>query len=56
MTTGLVFGLIVLAHVARLVAEGMQLARDPWFVMTTVLATGLCLWALRLLRQSRTPR
>ena len=50
LTTGSVFGLIVLAHVARVVAEGSQLAKEPSFMLMTVAAAALCLWAWRVLR------
>jgi hypothetical protein len=49
ITTGTVFGLIVLAHVWRVVAESPQLATDPWFVALTILAAALSIWAWRLL-------
>lgn len=52
IASGSVFGLLVLAHLARLVAEGWQAARDPFFVASTVLAAGLGLWAWRLLTKS----
>jgi hypothetical protein len=50
MTTGAVFGLITLAHVFRIIEEGPQTARDPWFVLLTLITAGLAIWALRLLR------
>ena len=50
MTTGAVFGLITLAHLLRIIAEGPHVATDPWFVLLTVAAGALCLWAWRLLR------
>jgi hypothetical protein len=50
MTTGAVFGLITLAHVLRIIAEGPHLATDPWFVLLTVAAAALSLWAWRVLR------
>jgi hypothetical protein len=53
MTTGAVFGLITLAHVLRVVEEGPRLARDPFFVILTVLAAALSLWAWRVLRLTR---
>jgi dolichyl-phosphate-mannose--protein O-mannosyl transferase len=53
MTTGAVFGLITLAHVLRVVEEGPRLARDPFFVILTVLAAALWLWAWRVLRLTR---
>ena len=48
ITTGTVFGLIALAHVARIFAEGTTVARDPWFLLLTMAAAGLCGWAVRL--------
>ena len=50
MTTGLLFGLLTLAHLWRVVEEGPQLATDPWYILITVAAAGLGLWAWRLLR------
>lgn len=52
VTTGTVFGLLVLAHVWRLAVEGTRLMRDPWFVAMTIIAAALSLWALRLLRKA----
>jgi hypothetical protein len=50
MTTGAVFGLITLAHVLRVVAEGPHLMTEPAWVLLTIAAGALCLWAMRLLR------
>lgn len=50
LTSGTMFGLLVLAHVLRLLAEGPRVVRDPWYVLATVVAAALCLWAFRLLR------
>ena len=52
MTTGVLFGLITLAHVWRVIEEDRGLAIDPWFVLLTVATAALCLWAWRLLRLS----
>jgi hypothetical protein len=52
MTTGSVFGLIVAAHVWRVLEEGSHLATEPSFVLLTLAAAGLCLWACRLLKQT----
>jgi hypothetical protein len=52
MTTGTVFGLIALAHIARVVAEGPRLATDPGFVGLTLVAAALAFWAWRVLRLS----
>jgi hypothetical protein len=50
MTTGSVFGLITLAHLLRIVSEGPHLVTDPWYMLLTILAASLGLWAFRLLR------
>jgi hypothetical protein len=52
MTTGIVFGLLTLAHIWRAFAEGPHLATDPSFVLITVVAAGLSVWAWRVLRLS----
>ena len=49
IVTSSVFGLITVAHIWRIVAENPHLALEPWFVLLTLLAAGLCLWGLRLL-------
>lgn len=49
VTTGTVFGLITLLHIWRGLVEGPHLAGDPWYVLLTLAAAVLCLWALRLL-------
>ena len=54
-TTAALFALLTLAHLWRLAAESARFARDPWFVLTTVLSVAMCAWALRLLRTSRAP-
>ena len=43
------FGLLVVVHIWRAVAEGGGIAKDPFFLSVTVLAAGLGLWALRVL-------
>jgi hypothetical protein len=52
MTTGVVFGLLTLAHVWRAVVEGRHVATDPFFILITTAAAALSLWAWRLLRLS----
>jgi hypothetical protein len=52
ITSGAVFGLLTLAHILRVFAEGSHLATDPWFVLITVAAAALCFWAWRVLRLS----
>jgi len=53
LTTGVVFGLITVAHVVRLLAEGAQLAADPWYIILTVATAALCVWAALLLRAGK---
>jgi hypothetical protein len=50
ITTGVIFGLIVVMHIARAFEEGPRMAKDPFFIALTVLAAGLCVWAFRLLK------
>lgn len=45
VTTGVVFGLIVVAHVWRVLVEGPALARDPVYILLTLAALALCLWS-----------
>ena len=52
MTTGVLFGLIAAAHVWRVLEEGRGLAGDPFFILLTVAAAALSLWAWRLIRLS----
>ena len=49
ITTGLVFGTIVVAHVTRVFAEGTRLLAEPDWVILTLLAAALCVWAFSLL-------
>lgn len=54
-TSGAIFGLLVVAHVVRILAEGTHLAKDPGYVLITLGAAVLCAWAIRLLRRSARP-
>jgi hypothetical protein len=49
LTTGAVFGLITMAHIARVFAEGPHLATDPVFILLTIATAALCFWACWLL-------
>ena len=51
--TAVVFGLLTVVHLWRMVAESSSLAKDPIFLLLTVLSAGLCLWALKLLVAQR---
>jgi hypothetical protein len=52
ITSGVVFGLLTLAHIWRAVAEGPHVTTDPSFVLITIAAAALCVWAWRVLRLS----
>ena len=54
MITGVLFALIVVAHIMRIFAESRGLATDPFFIGITLLAGALSVWAAMLLRRSRT--
>jgi hypothetical protein len=51
LTTGVIFGLITVAHLLRFVMEGSHLAREPVFILLTVLSAALSVWAWQLLRR-----
>jgi hypothetical protein len=55
ITTGVVFGLIVVAHLCRVFAEGSKLLMDPLFLLLTFAAAALSFWAWRLLKSSSRP-
>jgi hypothetical protein len=52
ITTGVIFGLVTVAHIWRIIAESPQLGKDPWFVLLTIVTAALCVWACRLLRRA----
>jgi hypothetical protein len=47
VVAGSVFGLIVVAHIARITVEP-EMAKEPWFWLITIVAAGLSGWAWRL--------
>ena len=53
ITTGSLFGLLVLVHLWRAVEEGPQLATRPDYIAVTVLAAAMCVWAWRVFRTIR---
>jgi hypothetical protein len=55
MTTGVVFGLLTIAHIWRVFAEDPQMAKDPFFMLITAIAAALALWAARLLWSAARP-
>ena len=52
-TTGILFAIVAVAHLWRATIE-RNLVRDPWFVLLSVLAAALSIWAFTLFR--RAPR
>ena len=51
MTTGVIFALLVLAHIVRVAGGETALVRDPFFIGATIVPLALCVWAWRLLRR-----
>lgn len=47
--TGIIFALIVVAHIARIMAEGTGLLSDPTIILTSALALCLAVWSAFLL-------
>lgn len=54
VTTGVVFALLVVAHVWRIFAESRHLATEPDFIVITLAAAGMSAWAWRLLWRYKT--
>ena len=52
IVTGVIFALVVIAHVARMIAEDASLASDPVYLLITACAAGLSLWSWLVLRRS----
>ncbi len=49
MLTGIVFGLITVAHVLRAIQEGPGVL-NVWWILLPVVTSALSVWAFRLLR------
>jgi hypothetical protein len=56
-TTGALFAILALAHLARTFAEASRLRTDPGFILEGpgigIIAGAIAVWAWRLLRVSR---
>jgi hypothetical protein len=52
MLTGIVFGLITLAHVWRAIEEGPHVL-NPWWILITIVTAALSIWAFRLVRPAK---
>jgi len=53
--TAAIFALLTVAHIWRIVVEP-HLAKDPSYLLITVIAAGLGVWGARLLQLSRRVR
>lgn len=53
VTTGVLFGLLVVVHVWRALEEGPHLASDPAYIVITALAAAMCFWAWRVFKSIR---
>jgi hypothetical protein len=51
--SGVLYLLLLLAHIARVVSEGPSVARSPMFAVTTLLAAVMTAWSWRLFRRVR---
>lgn len=51
ITTGVIFGLITVAHLLRIVMENPHLATEPVYILLTVASAALCIWAWRIVRR-----
>ncbi len=53
-TSGVLFALLLLAHIWRAIAEGPRLLTDPFYLCTTAAAAAMAVWAW--LVRSKIPR
>lgn len=53
ITTGVVFGLLTLAHLLRIAGENPRLAADPGYLAITAASAALCAWAFVVLRRAK---
>jgi len=51
--TAILFGLLTVVHFWRMLVERETLAKDPWFLIITLVSAALCFWAVRLLVVAR---
>jgi tetrahydromethanopterin S-methyltransferase subunit E len=54
-TTGVIFGLIVVAHAWRAIEEGSAMAMHPDFIALTAAAAALAFWSWRVFKSIRRP-
>jgi len=53
IASAIIFALILVGHVARIVAEGIHTLTEPLFLTSSVLAVGMTGWALYLILKRR---
>ena len=53
VTTGVLFGVITIAHILRMISEKPHLAEEFWYLSLTAVSAALCLWAFLLLKKSK---
>jgi hypothetical protein len=53
ITTGVLFGLLTIAHIWRVFSHERHLVTEPVFVAVTIITAALCVWAVFLLRRSK---
>jgi hypothetical protein len=51
LTTGTLFALLVLVHLWRFAIEGAALLQQPFFIVATIVSTGMCAWAWIVFRR-----
>ncbi len=49
ITTGTLFGVLALVHIWRALDAEPALATDPWYIVVTLVAAAMSVWAFRLL-------
>jgi hypothetical protein len=54
LTSGTIFTLLVLVHIARVYFDGIGVLRDTFFAIATVIAIGMSSWAWVLLVRRNT--
>jgi len=52
ITTGAVFAMITIAHLLRFVTEGSHLLTEPLYILLTLIAASLAVWACVLFKRS----
>ena len=54
LISGILFGLLALVQVARIAIETISVARDPYFLVSTLITAGFAIWAWKLMRREVT--